>query len=438
MIRNPYVAGYFYPGSASELRATIAKYVDKESPKEEVVGLLVPHAGYQYSGPVTGATISRVKFKDTFIIIGPSHSGLGKPYSVMPEGTWKTPLGNVEVDSELARKIIAVSKYMREDYQAHQEEHAVEVQIPFLQYFKPDVRIVPIILAHAEADIYKEIGKDIARAIKELKRDAVILASGDMTHYETRASASAKDKKAVEAMLELNEDELTQRYQKLSISMCAYGPVVCLISAAKELGATGAELVKYQTSGDITGDHDAVVGYAGVIFKKAGMHPIAALAKETVETYVREGKKPSPLKGLTPEMKQQAGVFVSIHKLGALRGCIGTFEPQQKNVAEEIITNAVSSATRDPRFSPITPEELQDLDYSVDVLTAPEPVEDESQLDPKKYGVIVEAGWRRGLLLPDLEGVDTVEYQIDICRQKGGISPDEPVKLYRFEVKRYK
>ena len=113
MIRNPYVAGYFYPGSASELRATIAKYVDKDAPKEEVVGLLVPHAGYQYSGPVTGATISRVKFKDTFIIMGPSHSGLGKPFSVMPEGTWKTPLGNVEVDSELARKIIAVSKYLR-------------------------------------------------------------------------------------------------------------------------------------------------------------------------------------------------------------------------------------------------------------------------------------------------------------------------------------
>jgi len=438
MKRNPYVAGYFYPASASELRTTIAKYVDKNAPKEEVVGLLVPHAGYQYSGPVTGATISRVKFKDTFIIMGPSHSGLGKPFSVMPEGTWKTPLGNVEVDAELARKIIAVSKYLEEDYRAHQEEHAVEVQIPFLQYFKPDVRIVPIILAHAEAAAYKEIGKDIARAIKELKREAVILASGDMTHYETHASASEKDKKAVEAMLELNEDELTQRYQRLSISMCAYGPVVCLISAVKELGAKGAELVKYQTSGDTTGDFNAVVGYAGVIFKKAAMNPIAALAKETVETYIREGKRPPSPKGLTPEMKQKAGVFVSIHKRGALRGCIGTFEPQQENVAEEIITNAISSATRDPRFSPIAPEELKDLDYSVDVLTSPEPVDDESQLDPKRYGAIVEAGWRKGLLLPDLEGVDTVGEQIDICRQKGGIGPDEPVQLYRFMVKRYK
>jgi AmmeMemoRadiSam system protein B/AmmeMemoRadiSam system protein A len=438
MIRNPYVAGYFYPGSAAELRATIAKYVDKDAPKEEVVGLLMPHAGYQYSGGVAGATISRVKFKDTFVIMGPTHSGLGRPFSVMPEGTWKTPLGEVEVDTELARQIIALSEYAEEDYRAHQEEHAVEVQVPFLQYLKPDVRIVPVILAGASVDIYKEIGQAIAGAMKKLNREAVILASGDMTHREPQASAREKDMKAVEAMLALDEDELTRRYKNLHISMCAHGPVATLIAAAKELGVTGAELVKYQTSGDATGDYDEVVGYAGVIFKKAGMHPLTALAKETVETYVREGKKPAKPKELTAEMKEKAGVFVSIHKRGALRGCIGTFEPQEKNVAEEIMTNAVSSATRDPRFPPIAPEELEDLDYSVDVLTRPEPVEDESQLDARKYGVIVEAGWRRGLLLPDLEGVDTVEYQIDICRQKGGIGPDEPVRLYRFEVKRYK
>ena len=169
------------------------------------------------------------------------------------------------------------------------------------------------------------------------------------------------------------------------------------------------------------------------------MHPITALAKKTVETYIQTGKRPSPPKTLTPEMKAPAGVFVSIHKKsGDLRGCIGTFEPQQKNVAAEVIANAVSAATRDPRFNPIMQDELDNLDYSVDVLTTPEPVDDISQLDPKRYGVIVQAGWRRGLLLPDLEGVNSAQYQIDICRQKGGIGDDEPVQLYRFEVKRYK
>jgi hypothetical protein len=137
-------------------------------------------------------------------------------------------------------------------------------------------------------------------------------------------------------------------------------------------------------------------------------------------------------------MKERAGVFVSIHKHGELRGCIGTFEPTRANVAEEVMTNALNSATRDPRFPPVAASELDDLDYSVDVLTQPEPVKDASQLDPKKYGVIVESGFRRGLLLPDLEGVDSVEEQIAICRLKAGIPPREPVKLYRFQVRRFK
>lgn len=166
------------------------------------------------------------------------------------------------------------------------------------------------------------------------------------------------------------------------------------------------------------------------------LHPLVRLAKETVEGYVKERKLPKP-KELTPEMKERAGVFVSIKKSGALRGCIGTFEPTKANVAEETMTNAISSATRDPRFPPVNAAELPQLSYSVDVLTRPEPVEDQSQLDPKRYGVIVESGFRKGLLLPDLEGVNTVEQQIDICRQKAGIFPHEPIKLYRFEVRRY-
>ncbi|MDP2917025.1 MAG: AmmeMemoRadiSam system protein A [Dehalococcoidia bacterium] len=168
-----------------------------------------------------------------------------------------------------------------------------------------------------------------------------------------------------------------------------------------------------------------------------GMHPLVKLAKDTVESYVRGGKFSQP-QNLTPEMREKAGVFVCIKKAGDLRGCIGTFEPCQDNVAQEIIANAISTATRDPRFAPVRAGELQDLSYTVDVLTKPEPVSGKDELDPKKYGVIVQTEWRKGLLLPDLEGVDTVDYQIDICRQKAGIGPDEPVKLYRFEVKRYK
>jgi AmmeMemoRadiSam system protein B/AmmeMemoRadiSam system protein A len=440
MRRNPIVAGQFYPASAAQLKELIETLVDEKAEKQEVIGVVSPHAGYVYSGPVAGAVISRIKFKETFIILGPNHSGMGKPLSIMTEGTWKTPLGEVEIDSELGKQILATSRHLQEDAGAHQAEHAIEVQLPFLQYFRPDVRIVPITLAYASGATYKEIGKEIAQAIKKLEREVVIIASSDMTHYEPQESAQKKDTQAINAILELNEDELLKRVEELHISMCGYAPTVSLISAAKELGATSAELVKYQTSGDTTGDYSAVVGYAGIIIKAVveEMHPLVKLAKQTVESYVNEGKVPEPPDELTPEMKAKAGVFVSLHKSGELRGCIGTFEPTQKNVAREIIQNAISSSTGDPRFPPVAPEELEHLEYGVDVLTTPKPIKNKRQLNPKKYGVIVECGFRRGLLLPDLEGVDTVDYQIHICRNKAGIDPDEPIKLYRFEVKRYK
>ncbi|MBM4446249.1 MAG: AmmeMemoRadiSam system protein B [Chloroflexi bacterium] len=267
MIRNPVVAGQFYPGSADGLKRMIESMVDDRAEKDEVIGLISPHAGYIYSGLVAGAVISRVKFKDTFVILGPNHTGRGKAFSIMTKGVWKTPLGDIEIDSELGKRILTISSCLEEDHLAHQFEHSLEVQVPFLQYFKPDVRIVPIVLAHAKGDTYKKIGRELASAIKELKKEVVILASSDMTHYEPHEMARNKDRQAIEAILDLDEDELLKRVDEFDISMCGYAPVVSLISAAKELGAKKAELVKYQTSGDASGDYSSVVGYAGIIVK---------------------------------------------------------------------------------------------------------------------------------------------------------------------------
>jgi AmmeMemoRadiSam system protein A len=170
-------------------------------------------------------------------------------------------------------------------------------------------------------------------------------------------------------------------------------------------------------------------------------HPLVRLARRAIEAYVRDGRVIDPDEELTPEMKQQAGTFVSLHdRYGDLRGCIGTFLPTQPNVAMETIHNAISASTRDPRFPPVTPGELDGLNVKVDVLSSPEPIDGPEELDPRRYGVIVESvrGWRkRGLLLPDLEGVDTVADQIRICRLKAAIGSDEPIRLSRFEVKRY-
>ncbi|MDD5093079.1 MAG: AmmeMemoRadiSam system protein A [Dehalococcoidia bacterium] len=165
-------------------------------------------------------------------------------------------------------------------------------------------------------------------------------------------------------------------------------------------------------------------------------HPLVELARQSVEMYVRDGEIPRP-KALTPEMEEKGGTFISIHKSGQLRGCIGTFQPTRRNVAEEVIYNAINSATGDYRFSPVTPEELPELTYKVDILTAPELVKNKDELDPKKYGVLVEYQGRRGILLPDLPGVDSVDQQIEIASAKGGILPTEPVRIYRFQVRRF-
>ena len=167
-------------------------------------------------------------------------------------------------------------------------------------------------------------------------------------------------------------------------------------------------------------------------------HPLVQLARKAIEEYVRYGRIIDPPENLSPEMRKRAGVFVSIKKRGNLRGCIGTFLPTKENIAEEIIHNAIAAATQDPRFPPISKEELDELDISVDVLSEPEPVKNLEELDPKKYGIIVESGWKRGLLLPDLEGVDTVKQQLAIAMAKAGISPDEPIRVYKFTVNRYK
>jgi AmmeMemoRadiSam system protein A len=167
-------------------------------------------------------------------------------------------------------------------------------------------------------------------------------------------------------------------------------------------------------------------------------HPLVELARKTIETYLKENRIIDQPAELTPEMKERAGAFVTLYRHGQLRGCIGTFLPTTENVAAEIIRNAIESSTRDPRFPPMTADELEELDVKVDVLSSPEPVNSIQELDAKQYGVIVKAGGRRGLLLPDLEGVDTPEKQIAICRQKGGISASEPVELFRFKVRRYK
>lgn len=270
MIREAAVAGQFYPAWPKELKQTIEYMVDKNAVKIDAVGVVSPHAGYIYSGPVAGAVFSRIKFKNTFILLGPNHRGMGKHFSIMTKGSWKTPLGEVQINSGLAQAILKESGHLEEDSLAQKYEHSLEVQVPFLQYFKQDVMIVPIVLSQGSVSTYEEIGQALASVLKGTGNEdtAVILASSDMTHYEPHEQAKAKDRKAIDAVLALDVEDLVRQIATHKITMCGYAPVISLISAARQLGAKKTELVKYQTSGDTSGDYSSVVGYAGIVISR--------------------------------------------------------------------------------------------------------------------------------------------------------------------------
>lgn len=267
MIRKPAVAGQFYYDSPEMLSFQVERYIEQGQNKEKVIGILSPHAGFMYSGAVAGAVYSRIEFPHTFVIIGPNHTGLGRPISIMSSGKWEMPGGIVEIDSALSEKILDASKHIEEDSDAHLREHSLEVQIPFMQFFSKDFKIVPIVMMVSGLESCIETGRTIAEAIKATPYPVVIVASSDMSHYEPDSEARKKDKQAIERILALDPEGLFSTVLEKRISMCGYAPAVAMLKASLILGAKSTVFVKYMTSGDVSGDYFRVVGYAGVLIK---------------------------------------------------------------------------------------------------------------------------------------------------------------------------
>ena len=267
MVRAAAVAGQFYSGSKASLIKELDGLICPSIMKENAIGMVSPHAGYIYSGAVAASVYSAIKPKSTYIILGPNHTGLGQPFGLSTAKTWATPLGEVVIDEPVARQIKKNSKYVKDDDASHAHEHSIEVQLPFLQATQGHFKFVPIVIAYAQLDVYQEIGRAIAKSIKELglEGEAAIIASSDLTHYESQESAERKDRVAIDAILALDEKRLVDDVSRLNITMCGYAPVAIMLAAAKDLGAKKARLLKYQTSGDVSGDRSAVVGYAGVL-----------------------------------------------------------------------------------------------------------------------------------------------------------------------------
>jgi len=283
-VRQPAVAGTFYPADAAMLRRDVVSYLGggakqngakqngakQNGTKEErsrALGSVVPHAGYMYSGHVAGAVYAHLELPSRFVILCPNHTGAGEPLAIMSAGGWATPLGTAKIDSDLAAELKSAFPYLEEDAQAHRTEHSLEVQLPFLQTLLPDFSFVPICIGVGQLAVLEALGQAIAAVLASMKNDVMVIASSDMNHYESDAITRVKDRKAIDRILALDPAGLYETVRRERISMCGYGPTVAMLTAVKALGATQAELVKYATSGDISGERDAVVGYAGIIVK---------------------------------------------------------------------------------------------------------------------------------------------------------------------------
>lgn len=282
-LRYPAVAGSWYAGTPNSLRKQIEQlfthilgpgslpFVIKEGPRN-IVGLVVPHAGYMASGPIAAHAYHHLAEDgkpDVIVIFGPNHTGHGSALSIMNDGAWRTPLGDVEIDTETADKILQSSSIVDVDDRAHVYEHSIELQLPFLQYlYGSGFKFVPICFMMQDLESSREVGKAVASALKG--KNGLVIASSDLTHYEPQERAEKKDRMAIDAALELDEERYYNTVESYGISTCGYGPVIAAITAAKELGAKKAELLSYGTSGDVLGDRSAVVGYASIAFTKKG------------------------------------------------------------------------------------------------------------------------------------------------------------------------
>ena len=269
LLRHPAVAGRFYPGNREDLRAEALAYLSQQTSKEtapiRAIGCIAPHAGYIFSGHVAGAVFARIEIPRLCVVMCPNHTGMGRPLAIMSEGVWETPLGDVPIDEEFASDLKRRFPALQEDPAAHRAEHAAEVELPFLQLLQPHLRFVPIALGTGQLEALEQLGLALADVISQRSEPVLMVASSDMNHYEPDAVTRVKDHRAIERILTLDPRGLHEVVTQQDVSMCGFGPAVAMLTAARELGAKSAELVKYATSGDISGDREMVVGYAGVV-----------------------------------------------------------------------------------------------------------------------------------------------------------------------------
>ncbi len=447
MVKQPNVAGAFYSADPRELSDTV-QYLKSSAgnvPADRQVEIAIaPHAGYPYSGPVAAYTfkaIARNHYK-TIVIIGPSHFYPFEGISVWPKGGFQTPLGVVPVDEDFAQALLKENPKFQYLPQVYEREHAIEVELPFLQKTLDDFRIVPILMGDPDPQVCKALAQALDKLIGG-RKDVLVLISSDMSHYYTYDVANQMDALTLSAIQDLDPQRFFEGNLSRKMEMCGFVPVTTAILLAKIRGIKHVEVLKHANSGDTSGDKSRVVGYSSVIFYSnlltQGGPPdegIKALtqqekkellnaARQTVESFVQTGKTPS-ITTQDARLKEVEGAFVTLRKHGDLRGCIGHIIGQEALI-ETVRDMAVAAASQDPRFTPVTPAELKDIDIEISVLSQPRRVKDASEIQMGKHGVIVNRGGHQGVFLPQVAeetGWSKEEFLSELCSQKAGLPPD--------------
>lgn len=444
VVKEPAVAGSFYPADRKKLAADIDGYLDQPGDSGDegrLLALVSPHAGYIYSGSVAGHSYARLKDKhiQTVIMLGPTHYAAVNGAVIYPGGGLKTPLGVVRVNEALARSLADERAGVRLAAEPFEREHSLEVQLPFLQRSLQDFTVVPILIGRMTEGSYRHLGDKIATILKN-DQAALIVISTDLSHYHDSATASAMDRKVLAAIERLSAGDLERLLSSGAGEACGGGPVLYGMAAARGAGATEARLFNYADSGDVSGDRKKVVGYGALGFYKkelsaASRAEILRLAAEAVKAQVTG--RPLPVwSGADRRLQADGAAFVTLkEKNGRLRGCIGTIQAYTA-LHRSVVQNAAAAAAKDPRFLPVRPEELAGLELEVTVLAPMEPVAAISEIIVGTYGVYLEAGGRSSVFLPQVpleQGWDLATYLQQLAL-KAGLPPDgwKGGRLYRF------
>ena len=459
MIRQPAVAGQFYEADAQLLAAQIDTMLNRaEVPalSGQVVALQVPHAGHPFSGPTAACAFKLLRGMDsvTVVMVGPSHSARIDKAAVFGHGAWKTPLGEVKIDEDLAQLLIQQDPFFADLPQAHAQEHSLEVEVPFLQRTLKSFKIVPIMLLWPSYEQCEKVGKALARAAQG--RKVVLLASSDLYHGYSYEELKATDAVTVGLMTKFDPKALDDALRAEKAQACGGFPIVAVMIAAKELGADNAVVLQQTNSADVTHTRGGwTVGYSAVAFMnsraKESAAPVVAaseelteaeknslieIARNTLNSYIRSGTMPEP-KPLTPKLAEKRGVFVTLHKHGELRGCIG-YPEAVKPLYQAVAEMAVSSSTEDPRFPPVQPEELDDIDIEITVLSPLRRITSPESVIVGRHGLVIRKGFYSGLLLPQVpveQGWNREQFLANICL-KAGLPPnawkDKDAQLFVF------